>query len=123
MEEMSLLLPTGELRPDLEVTQIGGRRRFRTAPRSQLGERTLSVIGGRLRPEDSVALAFGRLPTAQDCVRYASVVVLREAGFVVEWNPTRRNRLHCSIESPTGWDEDVRERFNACFGEIVEMER
>ena len=120
---MPLSLPTGELRPDLEVTQIGRQRRFRTAPRSRLGERTLSVIGGRLGPEDAVVLAFGRLATAMDCVRFASVAVLRDAGFVVKWDPTRRNRLHCSIECPAGWGEDVQERFNACFDEIVEMRR
>ena len=116
---------TVSLEPDTVVTQYGRHEvgGFRVRPRHGI-ETGVSLIAGRLRPEVARALVVRRgiYRPGVDAVRYAAVVDLTDAGFDVVADPTPAIPDHVLVRSPGEWDDDVAERFDACFGPVPEEE-
>jgi hypothetical protein len=99
----------------------------------------LDVTGFRIRPragiESGISLIAGRLDVAEahrlvvrrgsprpgvDAVRYTTVDGLEDAGFRVRPAPTRAIPGHVLVDHEGEWDDEVAERFNACFGPLGE---
>jgi hypothetical protein len=83
----------------------------------------LSAIRGKVTPADALRVvrsSFRKTPaSAKDGVRHARVSDLRQAGFVVQHTPNRRNPDHVSIVYSSRWDRQVAEKLHRCFSEIL----
>ena len=94
----------------------------RNRPRPEKDRGAVSVIVGRLTPAEVFALVRRdpRLrPSKEDGVRYAKVVDLRQAGFIVEHAPSQRIPGHVRVTLSTVWDDHAAARFDKCFTEPV----
>lgn len=92
---------------------------FRSGLRTDRGENYMSVIVGRLTPEEAVPpVNPGDEAGTADAVRYALVRDLRTVGFDVRYQSSRTVPGHVAITIGRPWDAGVVERFDACFHEI-----
>jgi hypothetical protein len=118
--------PDACLQDEEQVTQLSdaGGATFRDAPRAHL-ERGLSVIRGKIEVEEAEMLVRVRPTSTDNRVRYASVGVIRAAGFAVVHTPSRTNPTHVSVVWPGDdwrtqqvipWSPEVMLKFAACFG-------
>jgi hypothetical protein len=57
-----------------------------------------------------------------DAVRHTTVGDLEDAGFLVRAAPTRAIPDHVLVGYEGQWDDEVAERFDACFGPLDEEE-
>ncbi len=116
---------TAPLEPGTVLTQYGRRTPggFRVRPRPGI-ETGVSLIAGRLRPEVARALVVRRgiYRPGVDAVRYTTVEDLTDAGFDVVADPTPAIPDHVLVRYEGRWDDDVAERFDACFGPVPEEE-
>jgi hypothetical protein len=116
---------TVSLERDTVLTQYGRHEPggFRVRPRRGI-ETGVSLIAGRLRPEVARALVVRRgiYRPGVDAVRYTTVGDLADAGFDVRADPTPAIPDHVLVRFPGEWDDDVGERFDACFGPVPEEE-
>lgn len=114
-----------DLTPDIVLTQYGRRDAtgFRVRPRLNV-EAGVSVIAGRHRPEVARAMVVRRgiYRPGVDAVRYTTVGDLIDAGFDVVRDPTPAIPDHVLVRHEGEWDDDVAERFDACFGPLPEEE-
>lgn len=105
------------------LTQYGRRDAtgFRVRPRRGF-EAGISLIAGRLRPEVARAMVVRRgiYRPGIDAVRYTTVGDLTDAGFDVVRDPTVAIPEHVLVGYTSEWDDDVAERFDACFGPVPE---
>lgn len=106
-----------DLGADEEVTQYGSAdQSFRNAPRFAEGEADLSVILGRLTPEQAGdVVRYGALGGGRDRARHSLVAVLRLAGFTVTHTPSRMNACHASVTFHGDWNSQVCDDFDDCF--------
>lgn len=116
---------TASLPADAVLTQYGRRDAsgFRDRPRVSV-EGGVSLIAGRLRPEVARAMVVRRgiYRPDIDAVRYTTVGDLTDAGFDLVADPTPAIPDHVLVRFPGRWDDDVAERFEACFGPVPEEE-
>lgn len=92
---------------------------FRSGLRTEQGEKYMSVILGRLTPEEAVPLVSrGDAAGSADAVRYASVRDLRAAGFRVRSRASKTIPGHLAVTCDGVWDGPVAARFDACFNQI-----
>jgi hypothetical protein len=107
------------------VTQYGRRDAsgFRVRPRPGV-EEGVSLIAGRLDTSEAHRLVVRRgLPLpGVDAVRHTTVGDLQDAGFLVRAVPTRAIPDHVLVGYDGQWDDEVAERFDACFGPLDEEE-
>lgn len=115
-----------ELAPDTVLTQYGRRDAtgFRARPRVNV-ESGVSLIAGRHRPEVARAMVVRRgiYRPDIDAVRYTTVGDLTAAGFDVAADPTPAMSEHVLVAYSGEWDDDVAERFDACFEPVPEEEQ
>jgi hypothetical protein len=113
------------LERDAVVTQYGRREAsgFRVRPRPGV-EDGVSLIAGRLGVADAHRLVVRRgFPQpGVDAVRHSTVGDLEDAGFLVQAAPTRAIPDHVLVGYEGQWDDEVAERFDACFGPLDEEE-
>jgi hypothetical protein len=55
-------------------------------------------------------------------VRYTTVAALSAAGFRVQSDPTPAIPDHVLVLAEDEWDDEVAERFDACFGMVASEE-
>lgn len=109
-----------EIDPATPLTQFGTEAGgFRHRPRKGVDPDGVSVIAGRLSPDQAARLVTGRPARRGDAVRHTTAQELQEAGFTVRRTPSKRIREHRSVEYPGVWDDDVCRRFDECFGPPV----
>ena len=117
---------SAELAPGTVLTQYGRRDAtgFRARPRVNI-EAGISLIAGRHRPEVARAMVVRRgiYRPGVDAVRYTNVGDLTDAGFDVVADPTPAMPEHVLVGYSGEWDDDVAERFDACFGPVPEEEK
>jgi hypothetical protein len=120
---------TGDRRDDLPasavLTQYGrsDATRFRVRPGVGV-ESGISLIAGRLDVAEAHRLVVRRgVPRpGVDAVRYTTAGDLTDAGFRVRPAPTRAIPEHVLVDYEGEWDDEVAERFDACFGPLGEEE-
>jgi len=107
----------------VDLTQYGSRSaddgsvRFRDRPRAEIDEQEVSLLGGRLLPDEADRLVAPRsYPNPRAGVRHTTVATLEGAGFRVRRSPSARIPNHVSVEWPETWDDDVAMKFDECFG-------
>ena len=107
------------------VTQYGRRDAsgFRVRPRPGV-EEGVSLIARRLDVAVAHRLVVRRgFPQPDvDVVRHTTVGDLEDAGFLVRAAPTRAIPDHVLVGYNGQWDDEVAERFDACFGPLDEEE-
>jgi hypothetical protein len=117
--------PRGGLERETILTQYGRRDAsgFRVRPRAGV-EEGVSLIAGRLDVAEAHRLVVRRgVPQpGVDAVRHTTVGDLEDAGFVVRAAPTRAIPDHVLVGYEGRWDDEVAERFDACFGPLDEEE-
>lgn len=117
--------PGGRLERGTVLTQYGrlDRSGFRVRPRPGV-EDGISLIAGRLEIAEAHRLVVRRgFPQpGVDAVRHTTVGDLEDAGFVVRSAPTRAIPDHVLVGYEGQWDDQVAERFDACFGPLDEEE-
>jgi hypothetical protein len=115
----------GSLGRQTVLTQYGRRDTsgFRMRPRPGV-EEGISLIAGRLDVAEAHRLVVRRgFPKpGVDGVRHTTVGDLEDAGFLVRAAPTRAIRDHVLVGYEGQWDDQVAERFDACFGPLDEEE-
>lgn len=76
----------------------------------------ISLLRGRLSPDEAALLVTRRPAADGHGVRYVSAGALRAEGFHVNSTPTKRNKRHVSAIMGVGvkWTEAVGERFDSC---------
>jgi hypothetical protein len=115
----------GGLERDTVVTQYGRRDAsgFRVRPRPGV-EEAVSLIAGRLDVAEAHRLVVRRgFPQpGVDAVRHTTVGDLEDAGFLVRAAPTQAIPEHLLVGYDGQWDDEVAERFDACFGPLDEEE-
>jgi hypothetical protein len=113
------------LPPESALTQYGRRDNsgFRVRPRPGV-EDGISLIAGRLGVVQAHRLVVrrGSPLVGVDAVRHTTVDDLEDAGFVVQPAPTRAIPDHVLVRYEGQWDDEVAERFDACFGPLDEEE-
>jgi hypothetical protein len=113
-----------ELRPETVLTQYGREPSgFRVRPRPGV-EDAVSLITGRLDVAEAHHLVVrrGSPHPGVDAVRYTTVLGLQDAGFEVRAAPTRAIPDHVLVGYEGQWNDEVAERFDACFGPLDEEE-
>jgi hypothetical protein len=119
-----------ELPDELRLTQYGEQPPFgdgfRDRLREDIGETEISMILGEV-DASAAAILVTRYFACGAIRRVTTVSRLRAAGFLVVHSPTKSNRLHVSVfpprtegGEPAEWDDEVANRFNACFTEVKE---
>lgn len=103
---------------DTVLTQYGrlDGSGFRLRPRPGV-EDGVSLIAGRLAVPDAHRLVVRRgFPQpGVDAVRHTTVGNLEDGGFLVRAAPTRAIPSHVLVGYEGRWDDEVVERFDACF--------
>lgn len=96
---------------------------FRVRPRAGI-ESGISLIAGRLGVAEAHHLVVrrGSPRPGVDAVRYTTAADLEDAGFRVRSAPTRAIPGHVLVDHEGQWDDEVAERFDACFGPLGEEE-
>jgi hypothetical protein len=120
---------TGDRQDRLEhsvvLTQYGrsDATGFRVRPRAGI-ESGISLIAGRLDVAEAHRLVVrrGSPRPGVDAVRYTTVGDLEDAAFRVRSAPTRAIPEHVLVDREGQWDDEVAERFDACFGPLGEEE-
>ena len=118
--------PLRDIRDDECLTQYGeaipdeSGYNFRNRLREHQGENELSLIAGRLTPQEA-AKVVTKVGNPQAAARYTTAGELRTQGFIVRHSPTRKNARHVSVHppqaggQPAAWDDDMTKRFDECF--------
>lgn len=108
---------TGEPIGDHELlTQyVFGGEEPRNVPRPSDRDGLSALRGQSTLQEAARFVRKARWPHEGDSVRHVLVRDLREAGFIVDHTPNRRNPLHTSIRIEAQWNVDVAHAFDACF--------
>lgn len=113
------------LGPEDVLTQYGRTdpTGFRVRPRSGV-EEGISLIAGQLSAEEARRLVVrkGFYRPGVDAVRHTTAGDLEDAGFRVRRDPTPVIPDHVLVEFPGQWDDEVTERFDACFGPVTNQE-
>jgi hypothetical protein len=92
---------------------------FRSHPRPEVDGLDISLIRGMLTVEAATMIVRrrGYVITGADVVRHTTAGTLRDAGFVVEHTPNRKNPAHVSVRWPGDWTDEVSKDFADCFEE------
>lgn len=115
-----------ELHDEEIVTQFGSDRSnppFLPTPRRGKDYGRLSLILGQVDLELACELVPGRGPIPGDALRFTTIGLLRERGFIVEHTPERAFPQHASVTlpgQPDRWHADVKQRFQDAFNVYAE---
>lgn len=83
----------------------------------------LSLLIGRLGPQEAVRRAFRRAPRPRDAARHTTVRALEAAGFSVVSDGKLKEGSHVSVYWHHGqWDDTVAGTFEDCFGAPMRWE-
>ena len=122
---MTNVLTARPLRLETPLTQYGrtDKTGFRVRPRP-VAEKGISLIAGQLTARQARRLVVRRgiYRPSVDAVRHTTVSDLSDADFTVRPDPTPAIPDHVLVTYDGEWDDEVAERFNACFGPTVTEE-
>lgn len=97
----------------------------KNGPGGGLSAKTVRYVHATLHKvlADAPPRGQARFPaTGVDAVRHSTVGDLEDAGFLVRAAPTRAIPDHVLVGYEGQWDDEVAERFDACFGPLDEEE-
>lgn len=75
------------------------------------------MIRGRVSASEAHRIVGMQAPRDGDGVRITTVGMLREAGFVVQHDPSQANPDHVRVTVRGNWSDQTAERFEGCFTE------
>lgn len=112
-----------QINDDQELAQYGSSTRpkegpaFRSQPRADRDKGGLSMIRGRVAAAKAHMIVGMQAPRPGDGVRHTTAGMLRQAGFIVEHDPTQVNPDHVRVTVRGDWSIERAKRFEGCFTE------